>query len=187
MYIRIILTLLTAIFMTNIAFAEEKLIPRQVLFGNPDKISVMLSKDGKYISYVSPKDGVQNVWVAPVNDLTKAMPVTDDKERGIRSYGWSYDNEHIIFSQDYKGDENQRLYTYNISSKKTKLLTPERHVKAVMFAASEKFPGEMVVGLNDRDDKYFDVYRYNLLTGDKKLVFQNDKYIGFVFNYLNYI
>ena len=183
MYIRIILTLLTAIFMTTISFAEEKLIPRHVLFGNPDKISVMLSKDGKYISYVAPKNGVQNVWIAPVNDLAKAIAITDDKERGIRSYSWSYDNEHIIFSQDYKGDENQRLYTYNISSKKTKLLTPERAVKAVMFAASEKFPGELLVGLNDRDDKYFDVYRYNLLTGDKKLVFQNDKYIGFVFDH----
>lgn len=178
-----ILTLLTVFFMTNISFAENKLIPRQVLFGNPDKISVLLSKDGQYISYVAPKDGVQNVWIAPANDLSKAVAITDDKERGIRSYWWAYDNEHILFAQDHKGDENQRFYTYNIISKRTKLLTPESKVKAVLFSQSADFPSEILIGLNDRDDKYFDIYRYNLLTGEKKLVFQNDKYIGFVFDH----
>ena len=32
------------------------LIPREVLFGNPDKMSVKLSSDGDYISYIAPKD-----------------------------------------------------------------------------------------------------------------------------------
>ena len=169
-------------FMTNISFTEEKLIPRKVLFGNPDRISVTLSKDGKYIGYIAPKDGVLNVWIAPVDDLSQATPITDDNERGIRSYGWSYDNEHILFSKDYKGDENQRIYTYNINTKLTKLITPESGVKAVLFSSSAKFPNEMIIGLNDRDNKYFDVYRYNIATGDKKLVFQNDEYIGFVFD-----
>ena len=38
------------------------LIPREVLFGNPDKTTVRLSPDGTQISYLAPVDGVLNVW-----------------------------------------------------------------------------------------------------------------------------
>ena len=35
-------------------------IPRQVLFGNPDKTSVKISPDGSRISYLAPVNGVLN-------------------------------------------------------------------------------------------------------------------------------
>lgn len=180
---RIILTLLMAIFMTNNSFADERIIPRNVLFGNPDKAGVLLSKDGKYISYVAPKDGVLNIWIAPIDDMSKAEAITDDKKRGIRSYAWAYDDEHIIFSQDYNGDENQRIYVYNIKTRNTKLLTPERHVKAVFITASRKFPNEVLIGTNERDKEHFDVYKYSLITGKRELVFKNEKYADFTFDY----
>ena len=52
------------------------LIPRQVLFGNPDKAMVRLSPDGTMISYLAPVDGVMNVWVGPAEDPASAEPVT---------------------------------------------------------------------------------------------------------------
>ena len=39
------------------------LIPRSVLFGNPDRTSPALSPDGTLLGYVAPEDGVLNVWV----------------------------------------------------------------------------------------------------------------------------
>ena len=39
------------------AAGETPLIPRSVLFGNPEKAGVQLSPDGKYISYRAPVDG----------------------------------------------------------------------------------------------------------------------------------
>ncbi|HUH01114.1 MAG TPA: hypothetical protein VML75_03905, partial [Kofleriaceae bacterium] len=42
------------------------LIPRAVLFGNPDKAGPQISPDGKQLSWLAPVDGVLNVWVAPV-------------------------------------------------------------------------------------------------------------------------
>jgi hypothetical protein len=66
------------------------LIPRQLLFGNPDKASTQLSLDGIYLSYLAPVDGVLNVWVGPAEDPASAKPVTHDTSRGIRFYGWAY-------------------------------------------------------------------------------------------------
>src|SRR5688500_15353253 len=44
---------------------RDDLIPRAILFGNPERASVQLSPDGKYISWLAPSNGVMNVWVAP--------------------------------------------------------------------------------------------------------------------------
>jgi hypothetical protein len=40
------------------------LIPRDSLFGNPERANVRISPDGKSLSWVAPVDGVLNVWVA---------------------------------------------------------------------------------------------------------------------------
>lgn len=48
---------------------EPGLIPRKVLFGNPERASVKLSHDGARISFLAPVDGVMNVWVAPVDAI----------------------------------------------------------------------------------------------------------------------
>ena len=50
------------------------LIPRQVLFGNPDRTQVKISPDGRKIGYLAPVNGVLNVWVGPVDDLDAARP-----------------------------------------------------------------------------------------------------------------
>ena len=42
------------------------LIPRDVLFGNPERISPHISPDGTRLAWIAPRDGVLNVWVAPI-------------------------------------------------------------------------------------------------------------------------
>src|SRR5687767_8802870 len=71
------------------------LIPRRVLFGNPERSDLKVSPDGKYLSYLAPVDGVMNVWVAPAGDLSKARAVTAEKERGIRQHFWAYTSQHV--------------------------------------------------------------------------------------------
>ena len=60
------------------------LIPRKVLFDNPDRTKVEISPDGMRLSWLAPLDGVLNVWVAPRANPENAHPVTHDKGRGIR-------------------------------------------------------------------------------------------------------
>jgi len=92
--------------------AQEKftspLIPREVLFGNPERADPQISPDGTQLGYLAPLDGVLNVWIRTLGK-TDDRAVTDDKHRGIRNFLWQYDNQHILYSQDVGGDENWRL------------------------------------------------------------------------------
>ena len=160
--LKLLTILISIIFMINISHAQDSsstIIPRTVLFGNPDKTSVAISPDGKYISYIAPLKGVLNVFIAPIASLDDAKPITNDQSRGIRAYYWAYDNNHVIYAQDEKGDENFRLYSYNLNSGDSKLLTPESGVKAHVYKMSFKHPGTILVGLNERDKRYFDIYK----------------------------
>lgn len=47
------------------ARGEIPLTPRTAFFGNPVKAGGQISPDGKWLSWMAPKDGVLNVWVAP--------------------------------------------------------------------------------------------------------------------------
>ncbi|WP_417905533.1 alpha/beta fold hydrolase [Candidatus Tisiphia endosymbiont of Micropterix aruncella] len=182
--ISIILTFLTlvVIFISNIpvSFADHPIIQRQILFSNPDKAMVTLSPDGQYISYLAPKDGVLNLWIGPSSDPSKAQPVTDDKDRGIESYAWTFSGTHILYAQDNKGDENFRIYAFNLKTQNTTLLTPARDVKGLIYGISERIPNEILIGINDRDKRYFDIYKVNLLDNTKKLVIENNKFSGFI-------
>lgn len=162
------------------AVAGTPLIPRLVLFGNPDKAAARVSHDGTKISYLAPRDGVMNVFVGPIDDPAAAKPVTADKVRGIRSYSWAYDNKHILYVQDSKGDEDWHIYSVDLESGETKDLTPYDKVAAQIDGISEKFPSEIIVGLNDRDPQFHDLYRVNIGSGERELVEKNTEYAGYV-------
>jgi dipeptidyl aminopeptidase/acylaminoacyl peptidase len=154
------------------------LIPRKVLFGNPDRAQVQISPDGTTLAWLAPRDGVLNVWVAPRQDLEAARPVTHDIGRGIRFFLWAYTNQHILYIQDKNGDENWRVYSVDLKNDEVKDLTPFEGVRAEIQGVSYKYPVEIVVGLNNRDERYHDLYRLNLATGAMTLLQQND---GFMF------
>jgi len=128
--------------------AQEKfttpLIPREVLFGNPERADPQISPDGTQIGYLAPVDGVLNVWIRTLGK-TDDRPVTADKNRGIRNFLWQYDNKHILYTQDLGGDENWRLYQTDIASKQTKDLTPFEKVRVDIVAYRWNFPDTILV------------------------------------------
>ena len=162
------------------AMEKTPLIPREVLFGNPQRAQARLSHDGKWLSYQAPVDGVLNIWVAPADDLSKAQAVTEEKVRPISGHSWAFDNQHILYVQDKNGDENFHLYATDVVTRETKDLTPIEGVRAELQEASEKFPNEVLVGLNDRDKRYHDIWRINIQTGEKQLVQQNSGVAGYL-------
>lgn len=157
------------------------LIPRDVLFGNPDKASPQISPNGTKLAFLAPVDGVLNVWVGPAGDPSAAKAVTKDTNRGIRRYFWAYNNNHIIYMQDKGGDENWRVYSVDLAKGDIKDLTPFEKVAAQVAEVSHKFPEEILIGLNNRDAKFHDIHRVNIKTGEMKLIAQNDAgYAGYL-------
>src|SRR5262245_63794307 len=76
------------------------LVPREVLFGNPEKVQPRISPDGERLAYIAPVDGVLNVWVGEVGAPEGTFkPLTTDTDRGIRAFFWGQDNERILYVQ----------------------------------------------------------------------------------------
>ena len=149
--------------MENTLMELPPLIPREVLFGNPEKTGPQISPDGTTLAYLAPSDGVLNVWVRTVG-RTNDRAVTRDTLRGIRSFFWQGDSAHLLYLQDTGGDENFHLYQTEIAAEQTEDLTPFPGVRAFPLAMNPNIPGRMLVSLNQRDPRVFDVYDLDLAT-----------------------
>ena len=155
-----------------------ELIPREALFGNPERANVQLSPDGRTLSWVAPLDGTLNVWVAPADDLSAAKAVTRDTARGIRSYFWSYQPDTLLYLRDSGGDEDFHLYAVDLKTGQSRDLTPFEKTTAQVVGVSDRHPGTILVGMNDRDPKWHDLYRVDLASGERTLVEKNDQEIS---------
>jgi len=164
------------------AFAAQdtKLIARKDIFGNPTRTAPQLSPDGKHIAFIAPQNGVLNVWVAPSSNVDAAKVITNDTKRGIRNYFWAKNSTHILYTQDTGGDENWRVYLTDIATAKTTALSPEGKIQARIDAVSNSKPNEILIGLNDRNPQFHDLYSVNLKTLERTLVMKNEGYAGFL-------
>jgi dipeptidyl aminopeptidase/acylaminoacyl peptidase len=157
------------------------LVPREVLFGNPEKVQPRISPDGKRLAYIAPVDGVLNVWVGEVGAAEDGFKaVTKDTDRGIRAFFWGQDNARILYVQDAGGDENWRLYDTELATGTTRDLTPFEGVQAQLIAEEKQFPTELLVGLNKENPQLHDVYHLDVETGELEMVLENPGIIGFV-------
>ena len=119
--------------------AGVPLIPREKLFGNPDKASPRVSPDGRSLAYLAPDEGVLNVWVGPVDKPEAARPVTHDRRRGIRTFFWTYTNRQILYLQDSGGNENFHVYRVDLDT--TIDLNRQGHVRGRRTSKRRKSRG----------------------------------------------
>ncbi|TKS55137.1 S9 family peptidase [Luteimonas yindakuii] len=154
------------------------LIPRDALFGNPERANVQLSPDGATLSWVAPVDGTLNVWVAPADNPADARAVTRDTARGIRNYFWSHQPGVLLYLRDAGGDEDFHLYAVDIASGESRDLTPFEKTTAQVVGVSDRHPDTILVGMNDRDPAWHDLYRVDLASGERTLVERNDASIA---------
>ena len=150
-----------------------------MLFGNPERMSPRISPDGTRLAWIAPDEGVLNVWVTPVGSW-QAKPVTQDRDRGIRSYFWAHDNRHLLYVQDKGGDENWRLYAVDLDTGETRDLTPFDGVQARVEEVDRHFPDEILVGLNKDNPELHDVYHLDLASGELEKIVDNPGFVGFV-------
>jgi len=160
--------------------APPPLIERAKLFGNPSRAMGRISPDGRWLSWTAPRDGVMNVWVAPVSDPAAAKPMTAQKKRPVQSYFWSPDSAMILFITDNDGDENFLLYGVDVATGEQETLTPFEKTRAMVVGNSRWVQDRILVGLNNRDARWHDVHSLDLKTGKLTLVMQNEGYGGFL-------
>jgi hypothetical protein len=149
------------------------LIARDVLFGNPEKMSPTLSPDGKQLAWIAPdKKNVLQVWVKTIGK-NDDRAVTADEKRGIRQYSWAQNSKILLYLQDKDGDENWHVHGVDLASSKDRDFTPQKGVQARLTATEPDFPDEALISLNANDPRLHDVYRLNVNTGDLVLDTKN--------------
>ena len=149
------------------------LIPREVLFGNPQITSVNLSPDGRWISYLAPHQGVLNLWVRDLDGQAPARVITQQRDRPQMPGYWTADGRFLISFRDGDGDENTVLVRIDPRTGETQDLTPAQGVKAVWIGADRDAPNELLVALNDRDPRFHDTYVIDLDSGKRRLVYRS--------------
>jgi dipeptidyl aminopeptidase/acylaminoacyl peptidase len=162
------------------AFDTIPLIPRDHLFGNPSRSQGKISPDGQWLSWLAPREGVMNVWVAPRAEPDTAKAITRSTDRPIREHFWAPDARSVGYIQDKEGDENYLLYRIDIATGEETCLTPFEDTRVQVVGSSRTILDEILVGLNNRDPQWHDVHRLNLNTGALELVYENNAFAGFL-------
>lgn len=177
--------------LANTASAVEKLdyldklppiIDREVFFGDPEIASGRISPDGKYISFLKTYKGHLNIWVKGFDEpFDAARPMSADTTRPVFRYGWTRDGKYLLYIQDKGGNENFHVYVIDPAEKleegqdvpEARDLTPIDGIRVTFYSFPKKTPDIIYIGLNDRDERYHDVYRLTISTGKRELVWEN--------------
>ena len=141
------------------------LIPREVLFGNPERAESQISPDGSQLSWLAPdQNNTLNVWTSAL-DGANPRCMTNEKGDPIEWYAWSADGKQILYLHDNAGDEVPHLFSVELTTDNVRDLTPFRGVRAQNVLIASRHPGSAFVAMNLRDRNVFDMYRVDLQTG----------------------
>jgi dipeptidyl aminopeptidase/acylaminoacyl peptidase len=153
------------------------LIPRELLFGNPERVSPRISPDGKRLAYLAPSEGMLSVWVRTIGEHDDRV-VARDPARPISRIFWQGDSAHVLYLQDRQGDENFHLFSVDLKGGAAREITPGERVKIEPLDIDERFPDEILIASNARDERVFDVHRLDLAKHTDQLDTENPGDVG---------
>ena len=129
------------------------------------------SSDEKRILFSSNQTGVYNVYSVPV---TGGAPTPLTSSATDTTYAVSYfpGDDRVLYTHDQGGDELNHLYVREADGKERDL-TPGDKLKAE-FDGWSGDRNAFWVETNERDPKFFDLYRYDAKSYERSLVYKND-------------
>jgi dipeptidyl aminopeptidase/acylaminoacyl peptidase len=168
------------------------LIDRSIFFDNPEIEDAKLSTDGKYISFMKAHNGILNIWTKKLNEpFDKARRLTN-LERPAAGYFWSDDSKYILYGKDKGGNENYNIYSVSPSARnlagqdipENRNLTPFDDARIEIFLVSKKDPNILMIGMNNRDPKWHDLYKLEISSGKLTKIRENtDRITNWIFDW----
>jgi dipeptidyl aminopeptidase/acylaminoacyl peptidase len=129
------------------------------------------SPDEKRILFSSNPTGVFNVYTVPVAGGTPT-PVGSPGPDTTFAVSYFRGDDRILFTRDQGGNELNHLYVHEKDGTE-KDLTPGAKLKA-SFQGWTPAGDAFYVTTNERDPKFFDLYRYDAKTYERRLVFKDE-------------
>ncbi|CAI6079582.1 hypothetical protein PAECIP112173_02684 [Paenibacillus sp. JJ-100] len=150
---------------------KEGLTSLEDFFKQPAQAGFQMSPDGKHLAYLEPWNNRMNIVVTTIGE-DKPVRITSETDRGIAGFTWA-SNDKLLYFKDAAGDENYHVYITDMDGQNSKDLTPYPNTRAMVIDPLENIPDEIMVSMNKRDPRIFDVYRINIKTGEAVLAAEN--------------
>lgn len=131
-----------------------------------------INSTGTKILMTSDETGVYNAYSMPVagGDKTALTQSTVDSNIGV---SWFPTDDRILYTADQEGNELNHLFVMKLDGSSADL-TPGENLKA-SFLDWNTDGTSFYVTTNERNPKFFDLYRYQVSDYSRELVFQNDE------------
>ncbi|HWN99013.1 MAG TPA: S9 family peptidase [Blastocatellia bacterium] len=128
------------------------------------------SADDKSILVSSNKSGIYNVYSIPVAG-GEMKPLTRSTTESTFSVGYFPHDSRILYTHDQGGNENNHLYVLGPDGKE-KDLTPGDKLKAQFLGWSQD-GNAFYISTNERDARFFDIYKLDATSFERRLLYQN--------------
>ena len=129
------------------------------------------SADEKRVLFSSNESGIFNVYSVPTKG-GPAVPVTRSTTDSTYAVSYFPHDDRLLFTRDQGGNELNHLYVRTLDGEE-KDLTPGAKLKAIFYGwnpAGDAF----WVRTNERDPKFFDVYRYDAKTYARTMTYKDE-------------
>jgi dipeptidyl aminopeptidase/acylaminoacyl peptidase len=130
------------------------------------------SPDEKKLLFSSNETGIFNAYSVVVTG-GKPKALTQSKTDTTFAVSYFPKDERILFTRDQGGNENNHLYVRTPDGKE-KDLTPGEKLKAQFFGWKDDDFSAFYVVTNERDPRFFDLYKYDAKTYERTLLYQNE-------------
>ena len=134
------------------------------------------SSDEKSILFSSNKSGIYNVYSVPVAG-GEPKQLTRSTTESTFSIGYFPNDSRILYTHDQGGNENNHIYVMGADGKE-KDLTPGDKLKA-QFLGWTHDGKAFYIATNERDQRFFDIYKLDAETFERKLLYQDT--VGYQF------
>jgi dipeptidyl aminopeptidase/acylaminoacyl peptidase len=129
------------------------------------------SADGSRVLFTSDASDIPNAYTVPCEGgaTTPLTRSTTDSTFGVSFFP---KDDRVLYTHDQGGNENNHLYV--LGTGETTDLTPGSKLKAI-FSGWSRDDSAMNVLINERDPRFFDVYRYDAKSLDRRLIYKDTK------------
>ncbi|MGZ4007401.1 MAG: hypothetical protein ACXVJV_09590, partial [Mucilaginibacter sp.] len=147
-------------------------IPISAFFKNPEKSFFRLSPDGKFVSYLKPYKGRQNLFIQSLADGKERM-ATSFTDYSVRDYAWTY-NDQIAMSQDDIAADEFKMFALDVPTLKIREILSLSKGRIFFLGNPTSQERDIVtIRMNKRDPANFDIYKLNVKTGELKTYLVN--------------
>jgi dipeptidyl aminopeptidase/acylaminoacyl peptidase len=129
------------------------------------------SPDEKQILLSSNESGIFNAYVVPVTG-GKLVPLTQSTTDSTYAVSYFPADSRVLYTRDQGGNENNHLYVLGPDGQE-KDLTPGDKLKA-QFAGWARDDKAFFVMTNERDQRFFDIYRMDAGSYERSLFYKDE-------------